>query len=107
HRIVAAFTAGSAAGPVTCGDGVNTYAIDAQLGIGGIRHVTCSSVITTALATTDSLMIAYPQFSGASTGIVVELTTASSGPLDRSATGSANNQTPSAGPTMTTSQASE
>lgn len=107
HRIVAAFTAGSAAGPVSCGDGANTYAIDAQLGVGGIRHVTCSAVVATALAPGSSIMLAYPQFSGASTAIAIELATASTALLDRSATASANNQAPAVGPTLITSQASE
>lgn len=71
HRVIAAASVGTFAGPVACKDSRgNTYTIDAR----SSNVFVCSSLLTTALASGDTLTLTYPGFSGPSTALAGDYT---------------------------------
>ena len=105
--VIVAVTAGTFAGAVSCSDSKgNTYAVDADV-IGAIRLFVCSAHNVTALASGDTITASYPGFSGLTTISANEFAGLSSIPVDRWATATGNNASPSSGSTAATTKASE
>src|SRR5262249_41442444 len=98
-----------ASGPVSCTDSAgNTYTVDADArrgsGTSGVRTVVFSSLLTSSLATGDTITITHPSVA-ARAMCVYEFAGIST--ADQIATGTGSGTSPSAGPTAPTSQSDE